>query len=109
MNKWSYIAETIMSNLKMLELELDSIHGQGYDEASNMSSVNVGVQEIIKNYLSLTVYLHCSGHCLNFVIARSCSLTNLRNVIDEMNVNCSGFSSSPKRYGQLAFFLENSG
>ena len=28
---------------------------------------------------SSTLYVHCSGHCLNLVIARSCCLTNLRN------------------------------
>ena len=93
-----------MSNLKMLGLELDNIHGQGYDGASNMSSVNAGVQEIIKNELPSTAYLHCSGHCLNFVIARSCSLTNLRNVIDEMNVNCSFFFFKPENIWAVSFY-----
>ena len=43
-----YIAETVMGHLKKLRLELNNIHDQGYNEVFNMSSINVGVQGIIK-------------------------------------------------------------
>ena len=66
-----------MSHLKNLGLVLDKICGQGYDGASNMSSVNVGVQVIIKKESPLAAYILCSGHCLNLVITRFCSLANL--------------------------------
>ena len=39
---------------------------------SNMSSVCVGIQRIIKKESPLVVYVQCGGRCLNLAIARSC-------------------------------------
>ena len=37
------IAETIVSTLQVLGLDIENVRGQGYDGAVNMSSDNVGV------------------------------------------------------------------
>ena len=37
------IAETIVSTLQVLGLDIENVRGQGYDGAANMSSDNVGV------------------------------------------------------------------
>ena len=42
------IAETIVSTLQGLGLEIENVRGQGYDGAANKSSDNVGVQRRIK-------------------------------------------------------------
>ena len=83
-----YIAETVMSHLKKLGLELNNIRDQGYDGVSNMSSVNVGVQGIIRKGSPLIVYVQYSGCCLNLLMAGSCVLTNLRNTINKMMATC---------------------
>ena len=83
-----YIAETVMNHLKKFGLELNNICDQGYNGVSNMSSVNVGVQGIIKKGSPLIVYVQCSGCCLNLLIACSCFLTNLRNTINKMMATC---------------------
>lgn len=61
------IAETIVSTLQGLGLEIENVRGQGYDGAANMSSDDVGVQRRIRGRSLKAGYVHCSGHCLNLV------------------------------------------
>ena len=63
---------------------MKNVRGQGYDGASNMSSEHIGLQALIQKESPLAVYTHCTGHCLNLVIASSCSLPVVRNVIDKV-------------------------
>jgi len=58
-----------MAALKEWGLHLDDIVGQGYDGAASMSSERVGLQARIRAEAPLAVYVHCSGHSLNLVIA----------------------------------------
>uniref|UniRef100_A0A3B1KIQ4 DUF4371 domain-containing protein n=1 Tax=Astyanax mexicanus TaxID=7994 RepID=A0A3B1KIQ4_ASTMX len=83
--------------LSHLSIEIADCRGQGYDGASNMSSENVGVQALIKKDAPKALYMHCNGHCLNLVIARSCALPVVRNMIDKMKYSVMFFTSSPKR------------
>ena len=62
-----------------------------------MASEHVGVQAHIKKKSPLETYTHCSGHCLNLVISRSCALPVVRNVLDRMKAMCLFFLNSPKR------------
>ena len=41
---------------------------------SHMASKRIGVQARIRQVFLLTIYVHCSRHCLNIVINMSCSL-----------------------------------
>ncbi|XP_072037479.1 52 kDa repressor of the inhibitor of the protein kinase-like [Amphiura filiformis] len=66
-----------------------------------MSSARIGVQELIRKESPLAVYIHCSGHCLNLVIAHSCKLQPVRNMIDKLKAVCLFFENSPKRNGML--------
>ena len=91
------IASQIISDLKCLGLDVKNIRGQGYDGASNMASGTRGVQALIKQQSPLATYTHCSGHCLNLVIAHSSSLPLIRNVLDQMKQICLYFLKSPKR------------
>ena len=76
------------------------MRGQGYNGASNMSE-SVGVQVRIKEEAPLATYVHCSGHYLNLVINKSCSLSEVRNVIDRIQDCCRYFLNSPRRRGAL--------
>ena len=76
------IAHEILSTLEELQIPVKNMRGQGYDGASNMSSVRVGVQARIKEKSPLATYVHCSGHCLNLVISHSCALPEVRNMLD---------------------------
>ena len=72
------LADNIMTTLQSKGLELKHIRGQGYDGASNMSSAR-GVQGRIKEKSPLAVYMHCNSHVLNLVIAKTCSLVDVRH------------------------------
>ena len=57
------IAETIVSTLQGLGLEMENVRGQRYDGTGNMSSGNVGVQRRRRERSPKAVYVYCSGHC----------------------------------------------
>ena len=96
-----------MTTLQSKGLELKHIRGQGYDGASNMSSAR-GVQGRIKEKSPLAVYMHCNSHVLNLVIAKTCSLVDVRLVLDKLKSVCLFFHASPKREGLLeAIVSEN--
>ena len=82
-------------------IDVENMRGQGYDGASNMSSNRVGVQARIRQVAPLATYIHCSGHCLNLVISKCCSIPNIRNVLDQLQRCCRFFLYSPKRSGIL--------
>jgi hypothetical protein len=93
----NHIASTIKDVLSRLGINISDCRGQGYDGASNMSSENVGVQALIRRDAPKAVYTHCSGHCLNLVIAHSCALPVVRNTLDKMKSTVLFFTKSPKR------------
>ena len=97
------IAETIVSTLQGLGLEIENVRGQGYDGAANMSSDNVGAQRRIREHSPKAVYVHCSGHCLNLVISHSCALPQIKNVIDKLKQCCLYFLGNPKREGKADY------
>ena len=92
-----HIANKLKHVLSQLGLNISDCRGQGYDGASNMRSDKVGVQALIRKYAPKAVYMHCSGHCLNLVIARSCALPVVRNTLDKMK--CTVHSSSQSSHG----------
>jgi hypothetical protein len=95
------IALAILNALESYGLDAAKIRGQGYDGAANMSSNNVGVQKRIRDVSEKAVYVHCSGHSLNLVIAHSCAIPGVRNALDKMKSCCLFFQVSPKREGKL--------
>ena len=96
-----HIAEEIVKSLEDLGIPVEDMRGQGYDGASNMSSQRVGVQARIREKSPLATYIHCSGHCLNLVIAHSCALPEVRNVLDKLKNCCRFFQKSQKGMAYL--------
>ena len=86
-----------MKSLEDIGIPVEDMSGQRYDGASNMSSQRVGVQARIREKFPLAIYIHCSGHCPNLVIAHSCALPEVRNVLDKLKNCCRFFQKSPKR------------
>ena len=91
------LATEIQQILQSKGLDMAMIRGQGYDGASNMASKISGVQARVKAVTPLAVYVHCSSHALNLVIARACKLTEVKYMIDKLQSVCLFFENSPKR------------
>ena len=101
------IAENILAFLKENNVPVTNMRGQGYDGASKMSSSTSGVQGRIKKEAPLATYVHCDGHCLNFVISKSCALPQVRNVIECLKNCCRFFLKSFKRSGLLELIVKH--
>ena len=95
------VADALIGFLDKHGIPLTDIRGQGYDGASNMSSSHAGVQGRILQVARLASYIHCSGHCLNFVITKSCTVPDIRCALDRLKYCCKFFLNSPKRSGLL--------
>ena len=71
------IFNEIISVIKSLELDINDVSGQGYDNGSNI--MNGKIQEVQKRIIDINpkaFYTPCSCHNLNFVlcdVANSCS------------------------------------
>ena len=91
------IAEAIIAFLNETDITIADMRGQGYDGASNMSSSRAGVQARISEVTPQATYVHCSGHCLNLVISKSCSVPDIRHVLDRLQHCSRFFLNSPKR------------
>ena len=55
----------------------------------------------------LATYEHCSGHCLNLVIAKSCALPIARCMINHLQHCCRYFLNSPKCSGALELVVSH--
>ena len=53
-----------------------------------MAGEKVGVQGIIKQADPLAFYTHCAGHKINLVIAHSCGITGVSNMMDKLKTVC---------------------
>ena len=94
------IAETIVSTLQVLGVDIENVRGQGYDGAANMSSDNVGV--LASNKRALAKGCICT---LQWSLPESGNLPQIRNVIDKLKRCCLYFLGSPKREGKADYIF----
>ena len=53
-----------------------------------MAGEKVGVQGIIKQVAPLAFYTHCAGHKINLLIAHSCGINGVSNMMDKLKTVC---------------------
>jgi len=98
------LASTILIQLSQLGLNLEHMHGRGYDGASNMSGKYRGVQARVKELCPLAMYTHCCNDVLNLVISTSSQLSVIRNAMATISDICIFLSCSPQR---VSIFQDN--
>ncbi|XP_047138987.1 zinc finger MYM-type protein 1-like [Hydra vulgaris] len=95
----AYMAETIIQQLEEMELPINNLRGQGYDNGANMIDKNNGVQKKILNINPRALFVPCSAHTLNLVVndAANCYLmaTSFFDIVQRVYVY---FSSSTHRW-----------
>ncbi|XP_066946034.1 zinc finger MYM-type protein 1-like [Macrobrachium rosenbergii] len=98
----AFMAETILEEFKKMDLCIDNLRDQGYDNGSNMKGKHNGVQKKILQRNPRALFVPCSAHTLNFVVndAASCCLeaTNFFVLIQKLYVF---FSASTHRWDVL--------
>ncbi|XP_071826952.1 zinc finger MYM-type protein 1-like [Apostichopus japonicus] len=81
-----------------LDLQLDTIVGECFDGASNMSGVNRGLATRMKECSPLGIYVHCYGHLLNLAIQDTLTPGPLRNALGTTQSLYNFLEGSPKRH-----------
>lgn len=95
----TFIAETLLEKLMEMELRIENLRGQGYDNGSNMKGKEKGVQNRILNINPRAFFIPCNAHSLNLVVndASKCCLeaTNFFNIVQQIY---NYFSASTQRW-----------
>ncbi|XP_026430017.1 zinc finger MYM-type protein 1-like [Papaver somniferum] len=91
--------DVLKSVLKDLDLDINNIRGQGYDNGANMSGCKNGVQKKLLDVNPRAMYTPCGAHCLNLTpldMARSCK--GATDFFETLNQIYKIFSASTKRW-----------
>jgi hypothetical protein len=67
--------DVLQNELKNLDLDIDNVRGQGYDNGSNMKGKNIGVQKKVLEVNPRAFYSACGCHSLNLALcdmAKNC-------------------------------------
>ena len=95
------LAREIKKTLTKFGLDFQDCRGQGYDGATNMSSMN-GVQGRLSAENAKATYVHCKCHVLNLCIVVACALPPIRNMNSTITETAYFFHNSAK----CQYFLE---
>ena len=63
------LCDALMNELEKLELDVQNIHGQDYDNSVNMKDVHFGIQNRFLNINSRAFFTPCACHNYNLVVA----------------------------------------
>lgn len=102
------IFDAIIDAIKDIELDINDLRGQGYDNGANMKGKHQGVQKRFLDINPRSFYTPCGCHCLNLVLcdmANSC--TKAKSFFGVLQRIYSLFSSSTKRWKILQDHIPN--
>ena len=68
------LAETILTEIGNLTLDINNCRGQGHDGAASVSGHINGLSAHILRIIEKAVHTHCHSHRLNLMVAASCSI-----------------------------------
>lgn len=98
----------LIAALKSLDLDVNNVRGQGYDNGSNMKGKNQGVQKRLLEINPRALYMPCACHSLNLMLcdmAKSCGKAiTFFGVVQRIYVL---FSGSTKRWKVLLDHVPN--
>lgn len=78
------LADILLDRIKSLKLDIKNCRGQGYDGAGNVSGSTSGLAARVLSENKMAIYTHCASHRLNLCIAKSCSVLEVKNVMEQI-------------------------
>ncbi|XP_024978946.1 zinc finger MYM-type protein 1-like [Cynara cardunculus var. scolymus] len=94
--------------LKSLDLDINCVRGQGYDNGSNMKGKHQGVQKRLLDVNPKAFYMTCGCHSLNLVL---CDMANSCHKAKTFFGTCQTiynvFANSTKRWNVLLEFIDD--
>lgn len=98
----------ILNHLKLLNLDILNLRGQGYDNGANMRGKHNGLQQKIIEANSRAFFVPCSAHSLNLVVNDAAKISfevvDFFGIIQELY---NFFSASVKRWAILISHIDN--
>ena len=91
------IAETIIDQCNKYGLNLNKLHGQGFDSCSSMDGKENGVQVCMRSNYPFAMFVHCTAHRLNLVVNDLTAVVDVRNTIGAVKAIKKFFRENPKR------------
>ena len=91
------IVEQLKSAIKKYGLDMNFLLGQSYDGAGNMAGAKSGTSSNILRSFPKYLYFHCSAHRLNLVVAETCKILSVINMMDCIRKCSQIFEFSPKK------------
>ena len=91
------LSQLVLEALENLGLSYKDCRGQGYDGAGNVAGHLSGLSARILAINQKAIYVHCSSHRLNLCVAKSCSVTLVRNVMNKIKSLSYFFNFSQNR------------
>lgn len=89
----------ILEELDKINLDINNLRGQGYDNGSNMRGKNNGLQKRLLDLNPRAFYVPCASHSLNLIVNDAANLnyhtTGFFSIVQELYKY---FSSSTKRW-----------
>ena len=101
------LAETILTEIGNLTLDINNCRGQGYDGAASVSGHINGLSAHTLRINEKFVYTHCHSHWLNSAGAASCRVQYVRNVLDQIKELSFFFNFSEPHQKMLDLSIEN--
>ena len=80
-----------------MKSNIDECRGQGYDGAGAVAGRINGLSSHILRLNKLAIYTHCFSHRLNLVVASSCSVQSIKNVMAQIKELSYFFNLSQNR------------
>ena len=78
------LSKVITSTVDNLSLDIRYCRGQGYDGAGAVAGHINGCSAHILRLNKKTLYCHCFSHRLNLIICNSCTVREVRNMMDQI-------------------------
>lgn len=96
------MSEVVLKFMENLELPIQNLRGQGYDNGSNMAGKNTGVQKRILDINSRAFFVPCGAHSLNLVVNDAVTSCTEATIFFDLVQNIYVFfSASPRRWSFL--------
>ncbi|KAJ6826797.1 zinc finger MYM-type protein 1-like [Iris pallida] len=101
------LLNVMLDAIKSLELDIDNVRGQGYDNGSNMKEKNQGVQKRLLDINPRAFYMPCCCHSLNLVLCdMASSCVKSKSFFGACRCLYTIFANSTKRWAVLRDYVD---
>ncbi|KAJ6831765.1 zinc finger MYM-type protein 1-like [Iris pallida] len=101
------LLNVMLDAIKSLELDIDNVRGQGYDNGSNMKGKNQGVQKRLLDINPRAFYMPCGCHSLNLVLCdMASSCVKSKSFFGACRCLYTIFANSTKRWAVLRDYVD---